>query len=465
MRSIVLLVCGAALLSCTGGAAQAGNEADTSKASSAEVTVAFPLLFDQGGTKVLATYVSHVVASGRHPLASITVRNTGGPAAFQVSIDLPGYGSPATSTVSLAAGESRTLALSPVLDFGALFQLTTAVPAALTVTVDTGSATLLRQSYPVEVSGRDTVFWTSGGESTAPLIATMVTPQDRAGSVAAVLRGAADRFPGTRLVGYQATSWPGGSYTLAPGEFRDEPIRLLAGEDAAVAIDAVAVADSGRAASDLAVFIVDDESFRAWTAGADAGACALQAASSAGTTVVCTAPGAGSYHVVYLNPGSNLTARTVTRHRAMTRYEVTYFQTRAIFEELRARGVAYLNLVGSGFFASAQNVKYPSESLASRSANCIEGALVFASAWEALGMEPVLALSFAAGHAFAAVRCWPGAEGCLVPVETTLVGSEVTFEDAVTIAAREWDEWVADGTLLQVDVAAARAAQLTPAPM
>jgi hypothetical protein len=148
----------------------------------------------------------------------------------------------------------------------------------------------------------------------------------------------------------------------------------------------------------------------------------------------------------------------------MMRWEVTYYQTQAIFEQLRAQGLVYVNLPGTGFFSAAQTVKYPSESLGLLSANCIEGTLVFASAWEALGMQPILAIDPTHGHAFVAVRCWSGSS-CVIPVETTMVGGNATFADAVNTATTNWYAWTADASLLPVDIAIERATGLTPAPM
>jgi hypothetical protein len=64
-------------------------------------------------------------------------------------------------------------------------------------------------------------------------------------------------------------------------------------------------------------------------------------------------------------------------------------QARAVYEGLQARNIVYTN-VGGSFFDGAQNVKLPAQSLTTGSANCIDGALVFASAFEAMGMQPVL---------------------------------------------------------------------------
>jgi hypothetical protein len=407
-----------------------------------------------------------VVTSPQHQLASVTIQNSGPATTVQVAVDLPGYGSPSTQTVVLAGGETRTVTMSPVVDFLHLFQLTTAIPAALNVSVTASGATLFQQSYPIEISGRDTVFWSNDGTPATALVATMVTPNDKANLITTLLHNAAARFPGGALVGYSGTgsiqSAPVPS--IAPNTYTDEAFQVLAGETPAVTIDAVV---NGAGNPDTAsVFIVDDANFQAWVAGsATATSCATSDFAAAGTVLSCPTPAAGSYHIVYFNPAANFTSRTVTRHRRMTKTETTIAQTQAIFDELRAAGITYANLPGTGFFSASQNIMYPSESLTTRSANCIEGSLVFASAWERLGMRPSLLIDFAHGHAFAAVRCWADTTDCFIPIETTMVGGTSTSMDAIHSAVSTFTAWDADGSLQSVDMADARAAGLTPAPM
>jgi hypothetical protein len=465
---ITLTVLATSLLaSCGGGGGDASQSSSnqTTANASATVSVSFPRLFDQGGTKVLPTYISHVITSTKYPLASITIQNTGAAFTAQVSIDLPTYGSPSMQSVPLAVGETKTIPISPSIDYTRLFQNTTTLPAAVNVSVMSGSSTLFSQSYPIQITGRNTVFWQTNGQSTVSLIATMVTPQDKAQAIQGVLRGAANRFPSGSMIGYQSATWPSAAYTISPGNWRQESFYLLAGESPSVAIDNVATS-LGGADNNFSVFILDDANYIKWSAGQSASTCAISNAAAAGTVLQC-APQAsnGTYHVVYYNLGTNILDRTVTRRRPMTKWEVTYYQANAIFDELRSRGLTYINLTGSGFFSSAQNVRYPSESLSGQGANCIDGSLLFASALEALGMEPVLAMSSQAGHAFAVVRCWQGSTDCVVPIETTMIGGTSTFNDAAITAGTNWDSWRTGGHLQTVDIKAMRALGLTPAPM
>jgi hypothetical protein len=107
-------------------------------------------------------------------------------------------------------------------------------------------------------------------------------------------------------------------------------------------------------------------------------------------------------------------------------------QMAAIYQALHARGMQYVN-VPQDFFANAQNVKFPVESLKTSSANCIDGTLIFASALEAMGMRPGIAML--SNHAFITVLADPSADPCNIgnwlPMETTMVSSDTPM-NAVT---------------------------------
>src|SRR5262249_17697549 len=233
MKRLVALAVALFLSACGGGSSKPSS-------LSANVSVAFPNLFDQAGSKVLPTYISHLITSQKYPLAAVTVQNTGPAATLQVSIDLPNYGSPSTQTLSLAAGETQTITLSPTIAYAQLFQLTTAVPASLNIKVATANSTLFQQSYPVEVSGRDTVFWSNNNQPMTGLIAAMVTPNDAGSKIATLLRNAAPRFPGGALGGYQATAWPASATApIPPGNYLQEAFQVLQGESPTITIDSV----------------------------------------------------------------------------------------------------------------------------------------------------------------------------------------------------------------------------------
>ena len=116
--------------------------------------------------------------------------------------------------------------------------------------------------------------------------------------------------------------------------------------------------------------------------------------------------------------------------------------------------------MAGSFFDQSQYVKLPAQSLATGSANCIDGALVFASAFEAMSMDPVLV--FMSGHAFVGVRALPGAEDIFY-IETTMVGSH-SFEEAVAEGQRKVEQIIEtqDPNQMLLDIKQARAIGITP---
>jgi hypothetical protein len=454
----------ALLAAACGGSSQNATQSGPSFTGTVALT-----LFDQNGTSVLPTYISHIISSTTYPLAKLALTNTGSQATtYTVTVDFPTYGSPATQTVTVDAGATQSVTLSPIINYASLFALTTAVPGALNVTVTAGGTTLLQKTFPLQLSGRDTVFWLNGGQPIPQLVATMVTPNDSAGRVNTLAHDAGLLFPVNALLGYQGgAAFPTQTVAnaIAPGTYTSEGFQVLAGDSISVTIDTVTNGVGGADAATVA--ILDDANFTTFTSGGTASACVSNTTAAAGSVVSCALPAAGIWHIVYFNPGTNLTSRTITRHRSMGKWETTYEQTRAIFTALRNQGMIYANLPGAGsYFSGTQNVMYPQESLAVNNANCIEGSLVFDSVWERMGMEPILVVDFAHGHAFTAVRCWAG-DTCVIPVETTMVGGTATFDQAAAEGTAKWNAWtsVGDNTATLIDLKAVRAAGITPAPM
>ena len=79
----------------------------------------------------------------------------------------------------------------------------------------------------------------------------------------------------------------------------------------------------------------------------------------------------------------------------------TMVQVKALFDELKARGVTYVE--DPRVFderGAIQRTRLPAEVLASTNAQCLEGTLLYASLMEAIGLQPVLV--FKKGHAFIA---------------------------------------------------------------
>lgn len=95
-------------------------------------------------------------------------------------------------------------------------------------------------------------------------------------------------------------------------------------------------------------------------------------------------------------------------------------QVKAIFNAVRNYRVSYVNSTMSfGKIGFTQRVRLPRESILEKSANCIDGAVLFASLFENIGLEPVIVLI--PGHAFVGVRLAQNSKETLF-IETTIVG-------------------------------------------
>ncbi len=93
-----------------------------------------------------------------------------------------------------------------------------------------------------------------------------------------------------------------------------------------------------------------------------------------------------------------------------------------------------------------QHVKYGRDVLRNRAGTCIDLAILWASAAEAVGLEPHIVL--VPGHAFPAVRL---PNGNLIPLESTAIGEE-TFPQAVERGFATLQQWREDGRLMIVNI-------------
>jgi hypothetical protein len=145
-------------------------------------------------------------------------------------------------------------------------------------------------------------------------------------------------------------------------------------------------------------------------------------------------------------------------------------QVQAIFDELKARGVTYVmdpDVTAETSFV--QRTRLPAEVLASTNAQCLEGTLLFASLFEAIGIKPIIVI--VPGHAFVGWHtvAKDGTKGEPLFVETTMVGG-FTFEQAVKVATKRVAKEVEDGTFKSgastlVDVTEIRKQGFTPQPL
>jgi hypothetical protein len=145
-------------------------------------------------------------------------------------------------------------------------------------------------------------------------------------------------------------------------------------------------------------------------------------------------------------------------------------QVKALFEELRARGMTYV--MDPDVFdphGQVQRTRLPAEVLRTTNAQCLEGTLLYATLMEAIGLRPTLV--FVPGHAFIAWHpsAKDGMKAPLVFLETTLTGSTATFDQAMTSATNHFLEAYKEkdfdlGTAALVDINELRSKGYTAQP-
>lgn len=139
----------------------------------------------------------------------------------------------------------------------------------------------------------------------------------------------------------------------------------------------------------------------------------------------------------------------------------TYTQARAIYRALQKHGVSYVksSLTLGQNEGVSQRVRMPRESLGQTSANCIDGAVMYASMFENLGMDPIVVL--VPGHAYVGVRVARGSQRYLF-VDTALTG-RTSFEAAVAAAETGLGKFGAS-QITRISIDQARTAGIYPMP-
>lgn len=122
----------------------------------------------------------------------------------------------------------------------------------------------------------------------------------------------------------------------------------------------------------------------------------------------------------------------------------TNAQVEAIYTALKSDyQITYINsaIAYGKSSENPQRVRLPAESLASGSANCIDGAVLYAAALESIELNPHLIIT--PDHAFVCYEVVPGMD-TIACLETTMTGS-APFADAIATGLQEYNEEIANG--------------------
>jgi hypothetical protein len=120
---------------------------------------------------------------------------------------------------------------------------------------------------------------------------------------------------------------------------------------------------------------------------------------------------------------------------------------RALFLAVKRHGLSFVSSAISFGEADVQRIRLPHESLEQHAANCVDGAVLYASLFENLGLEPVVLLL--PGHALAGVRRRP--RGRILPLDATYTPTS-SFEQALAAGRDRARRAEARGALHVLDV-------------
>jgi hypothetical protein len=140
----------------------------------------------------------------------------------------------------------------------------------------------------------------------------------------------------------------------------------------------------------------------------------------------------------------------------------TYLEAQAVYRAVQREGMSYVksSLTLGGHQDWSERVRPAGESLEEHSANCIDGAVLYASLFENLGMDPVILL--VPGHAFVGVRKVRSSNQFLY-FETALTG-RAPFEAAVSSAQHSLEKY-SPSQRITVSIEAARSGGIYPIPV
>jgi hypothetical protein len=429
-------------------------------------TWTFPALVTDANGSTFPTYLAHLL--GRkvvHPFptdfACVTLSNTGqDPATIHLEVDFAIYATPKSQDVTIGATSSQQTCFTPTFDIDALYHLTAPVTGMIEGhATDQADRDVGSVNQVVSVPPVGDIAWADQGvapKDMKTLAAVYVEPNapvidqlQRLAQPNSVFSNFGNGDP------YHRDPYER-EVTLDPSVYTSELIYVEGGENVAWELSEVTCASCASASVD--VYILTPDQFDGWTNGTSTAATAAWSNQVAGAQQ--TQSLAQGFYYFVVNNTDAAAGRDVTWARSVTREDVVRDLLTSLFSALRSLGVTYTSVINT-FFDGWQHVRRVSESIQALSANCIDGSLVFASAAELLGVEPVLI--FRTGHAYVGIRSAPGSP-IIWPIETTMVGNSSTtpWDAYLTAMTNRSKDMAMDPIYQEVDVADMRAAGITP---
>jgi hypothetical protein len=447
-----------------GGMAGMGGAGGTGGvAQPVTVTWTFPALIpDAARGLVFPTYIAHLLGKKiTHPfptdLVCADMINSGPAASVTMMVNFAVYAQDATQNVTVPANGQSHVCLVPAFDFGKLYALRDATPGRIEAHVTQGGTVVASAMKDVTIAAVNDIAWTAPGiamSSMEDLAPVFVTPKATQVDQLQRLAAASSVFGGFGGGAYQRDPYPR-NQDIPAGSYVGENVILESSEQLGWRLLSVS---GGILDDNVNVYVFTGDQFNAWKSGTGMTATKVWNAQTTGARDTVQLPQGGYVFVVSNDQGG--VSRSVSWTRSVTREDVAEDTLRSVFNALKSLSTTYSNIPDT-YFSSWQHIRRAEEVISARSANCIDGSLLFASAIELIGMEPVLILK--SNHAYMGVRSAPGSS-IVWPVETTMVGTD-QFPAAFSYAIQHFPmDSSSDPRFRIVDVKTMRGRGVLPLP-
>ncbi len=289
----------------------------------------------------------------------------------------------------------------------------------------------------VRILAKDDMIWSLNvmgvEEDLSELIAAWVTPRDD--NVQKLIHESAkneDAKAVGGLLGYQETQYISHlkeRYRISPNTHM--LIKLHLRENSVV--QGVLSQVLGGSGNDIRFGLLDPDKMIALTSNLPQQAPVLLQLAKSGYQIRFNAPIESDYYMVFDNTFSTFAKKeveiSIQTIASLTHSEIVWYQLRAIYETIQQKGYSYVSSPISYAPGVSQRVKRPVKTIELKGGNCIDGCVLFASCFEAIGLDTHIIILPNAGHSLVATRTWRDSPEFWI-IEATAVGSS-SFEESL----------------------------------
>jgi|GEM_PF-4555624 len=283
----------------------------------------------------------------------------------------------------------------------------------------------------VRILAKDDMIWAletkKGVEDLYPLIAAWVTPRDK--HVQEIVHESANHpiiEPYGGLIGYQKVPYTmkiSSVWTIQPSNYGYQQLHLRAGTKLSINLKYIV----GGIHNDINFAILDRNKMQAYCDALRrfdySSVYSFTKRINTSHNVTYEIQDADDYYIILDNFFSLLAAKKIELVYQIvaptTEVEIVANQIFAIYSTIMKRGFSYVNTTISYAPGYAQRVKRPANTLQLKGGNCIDGAVLYASCFEAIGLDSSVILLPKKSHAIVAVRTWPNV-GRMIYFDTTI---------------------------------------------